>query len=472
MKMFASLRRGFTLIELLVVIAIIAILAALLLPALAAAREKARLTACKSNLKQIAVALTSYSGDYGEYLPSWTCWMGADDSYCIGTPPGEATPRRLTEKEVLAGNCVGHGVINSTGRYPLSNARNPYRVSLGAEPMMVGITANDDTNRMTNWRTLAFGHMGGSREADGTWQLIGEKGFLHAAPVGLGFLLTSNYIGDAKVFYCPSSDGMPSDTHDEYGSGPNPEGAFRLGHWKSAGGFDGETMLRGKWSDIYRSGSSTHVVSHYNYRNVPMAVDNGWHTCESGKTEGIDGAFPKPAVLTGVKPELGTTTGGPMFKTTKLLGARAIVSDTWNKGNRFDAHGTDWYANRFAAFTDIEESRSIVGMGIMGHRTNYNVLYGDGHVAGFGDPQESFIWHRQGSIVRAPGNTDFTAYTSSSGKFDVLSLNAYMGVGGPFFHSSWATNRGTCGNVESDLFQVRAPALWHELDVAGGVDKQ
>ncbi|MEJ5251747.1 MAG: DUF1559 domain-containing protein [Chthonomonadetes bacterium] len=62
-------RRGFTLIELLVVIAIIAILAAILFPVFAQAREKARQASCISNMKQIALAKLMYAQDYDETLP-------------------------------------------------------------------------------------------------------------------------------------------------------------------------------------------------------------------------------------------------------------------------------------------------------------------------------------------------------------------------------------------------------------------
>ena len=64
-------KNGFTLIELLVVIAIIAILAAILLPALASAKEKAKRTQCVNSLRQLSIGCTIYAGDNDDWFPSW-----------------------------------------------------------------------------------------------------------------------------------------------------------------------------------------------------------------------------------------------------------------------------------------------------------------------------------------------------------------------------------------------------------------
>jgi prepilin-type N-terminal cleavage/methylation domain-containing protein/prepilin-type processing-associated H-X9-DG protein len=82
MQRYRHRRSGFTLIELLVVIAVIAILAALLFPVFAQAREKARQSTCLSNQKQIALALSMYAQDFDETYP-FTVVLDANTSLSI-----------------------------------------------------------------------------------------------------------------------------------------------------------------------------------------------------------------------------------------------------------------------------------------------------------------------------------------------------------------------------------------------------
>jgi prepilin-type N-terminal cleavage/methylation domain-containing protein/prepilin-type processing-associated H-X9-DG protein len=144
---FKSPSRGFTLIELLVVIAIIAILAAILFPVFAQARDKARSAACLSNVKQLASALMMYTQDYDEMLPhhagdvqdflnpanATSTWQRGVYPYvkndkvfaCPSSPQAPTQPENATNanwpRSSYQGNCV---IISRTGT-SLARIPNP-----------------------------------------------------------------------------------------------------------------------------------------------------------------------------------------------------------------------------------------------------------------------------------------------------------------------------------------------------------
>ena len=267
---------AFTLVELLVVVAIVGVLAALLLPALSAAREKARRAVCAANLRQIGVAMASYLGESGGYYPSGHGWNGSSrqgaltfESYVewFGNP-------QKRQSIAVGGSAYG---------YPMEG----WAFSQGK----------------TFWNAIAFGE-----KPHGQGFAPGD---LNMSPVNLGMLVSTGHLPDVRSLFCPSASvasGWDSPWDD-------------LRDLKAAGGFDSKTMMYGDWDWMPTCPFSTinfrMIRTPYSYRNAV-----------SGHRE-----IPLSARLKVfyTSPIVETNSNCPYFKTQRLLRDRALVCDTFRK---------------------------------------------------------------------------------------------------------------------------------------------
>ena len=441
--MLRRILAAFTLIELLVVIAIIAILAAMLLPALAAAREKGRRSVCANNLSQMAKSMEMYVSDYGQYYPGNHSWIPghyvstgggwqlmAYESYTATGLSGSEQKIHLYETSMYSFRATQYG-------------SEDLRLNAAADPTLIGVAG-----------------YGGAAQGGTSLPAAGN---LRCAPYGLGLLLAANALSDPRSLYCPSGAATdawatsPDQTFINLGGagswartfnrvkagGVTPSGNVpdTIEEWKQAGAFEPRTLTHGAWptsKNGYFGAGAVMVFSQYMYRNQPTFKGSRVAIPAAGA---IPSNLPQPTynvpyALPGVK----STPYAPPFKTQKLLGNRTLIVDSFLKG----AMPTEY------------------GFGTNVHREGYSTLYGDSHVQWYADADRRLAWWTPPTFTTAKGTA--VAFNIMGGQ------NTH--VGGLMYSSDYLGQFGDTSyndryNREGLLF---LPLVYHLLDQAAGID--
>ena len=177
---------NFTLIELLVVIAIIAILAALLLPALSSAKAKARELDCASVKRQLALATISYTVDYDGWIHRW-CVSGALPAFS-GLSSLGYLPLRSPNQRYFGSTCPSSTVVPLSLTSEITIGYNFSMGSRNGTPVIFNVSAIKRSSQISLWACSQGANTYGGSSGGWAYSSISEVGFWHNGRTSVSLL--------------------------------------------------------------------------------------------------------------------------------------------------------------------------------------------------------------------------------------------------------------------------------------------
>lgn len=273
-----SIKRGFTLIELLVVIAIIAILIALLLPAVQQAREAARRTQCKNNLKQIGLALHNYLDVHSAFPPSFV-----SDVSTLDTNGGEWSVHARILPFLEAGNLYNNAQLEFAYDDAVNGDIATQRMAAYLCPSDVNDRQRVDSSGNAEHYPVSYGFNGGTWNVwDNTTRRGGDGAFHPNSRFGTRDFTdgTSNTLGfsEVKAFTAYNRDGS-------MGTAAVPANSNAVDILVAAGGDDKGDTGHTEWVDgrVHQTGFTTTLPPNAEV-SVLTSIEGDYTSCREDKT--------------------------------------------------------------------------------------------------------------------------------------------------------------------------------------------